>query len=111
MQARLSVSRYISRQVARNTLPQSGRPSPARRAGLSRADVTGADRRRQLRRERRPLLSVRDAAAFLSMSPSWLYQSDIPFVRLGQSSRRYRLKDLLPYVEQRLSHGVEGEAS
>ena len=50
------------------------------------------------------LLSVRDAADYLKMSPGWLYNSGIPFVRLGRS-RRYRHADLDSYVERNLSHG------
>lgn len=50
------------------------------------------------------LLSVRDAADYLKMSPGWLYYSGIPFVRLGRS-RRYRRGDLDSYVERNLSHG------
>ncbi len=56
------------------------------------------------------LLSVQQAAAFLNMSEGWLYQSGIPFVRLGRC-RRYRLSDLQGFVEQKLSHGRQkGEA-
>jgi len=49
------------------------------------------------------LLSVKDAAFLLKMSPGWLYGSGIPFVRLGRN-RRYRRRDLLSHVERHLSH-------
>jgi excisionase family DNA binding protein len=50
------------------------------------------------------LLSVRDAADYLNMSEGWLYQSGIPYVKLGRS-RRYRRSDLDSHVERNLSHG------
>jgi excisionase family DNA binding protein len=49
------------------------------------------------------LLSVKEAAAYLSMSPNWLYGSGIPYARLGRR-RLYRRADLDSYVEQHLSH-------
>lgn len=51
------------------------------------------------------LLSVDEAAAYLKMSKSWLYQSDIPFVRFGNRTRRYRRIELDLYVGQSISHG------
>ncbi len=48
-------------------------------------------------------LSVKGAARFLKMSPSWLYGSGIPFVRLGRS-RRYRRCDLVAHANQHLAH-------
>lgn len=47
------------------------------------------------------LLSVKEAAALLRMSPGWLYGSGIPYVRCGRS-RRYRRNDLLSYIESHL---------
>jgi excisionase family DNA binding protein len=55
------------------------------------------------------LLSVRDAADYLKMSEGWLYNSGIPFVKLGRS-RRYRRSDLDAFVERNLSHGSFREA-
>ena len=51
------------------------------------------------------LLSVKEAAAYLNMSESWLYTSDIPFVRFGSRTRRYRRTELDQFVGQRISHG------
>jgi len=53
------------------------------------------------------LLTVREAAALLSMSQGWLYGSGIPFVRLGRS-RRYRRRDILSYIESHLSGPRKG---
>lgn len=50
------------------------------------------------------LLSVKDAAAYLSMSEGWLYQSGIPFAKLGRR-RLYRRSDLDQFVANHLSHG------
>jgi excisionase family DNA binding protein len=52
------------------------------------------------------LLSVEAAAEYLCMSESWLYQSGVPFIKLGRA-RRYRRDDLDRFAEQRLSHGRE----
>ena len=49
------------------------------------------------------LLSVKEAAQYLQMSPNWLYGSGIPFVRLGRR-RLYRRADLDSFVDQHLSH-------
>lgn len=49
------------------------------------------------------LLSVKDAASLLCVSASWLYQSDIPYVKLG-SRRVYRPRDLNAYVDSHISH-------
>lgn len=49
------------------------------------------------------LLSVKEAATYLKMSPNWLYGSGIPFARLGRR-RLYRRTDLDSFVEQHLSH-------
>lgn len=54
------------------------------------------------------LLSVKEAADKLRVSASWLYQSDIPRVKLG-SRRLYRPIDLARYVEARLSHEIDAE--
>lgn len=48
-------------------------------------------------------LSVKGAARFLKMSPSWLYGSNIPFVRFGRS-RRYRRRDLVAHGNEHLAH-------
>jgi hypothetical protein len=49
------------------------------------------------------LLSVKDAASFLCVSVSWIYQSDIPYVKLG-SRRVYRPRDLAAYIDSHVSH-------
>lgn len=48
-----------------------------------------------------PLLNVKEAAAYLSVSTSWLYTSGIPFVKLGRR-RLYRVEDLDSHVAQRV---------
>jgi hypothetical protein len=50
------------------------------------------------------LLRHRDAAKFLAVSESWLYASDIPFVRIGRSGRRYDLRELRDYVDRHKSN-------
>lgn len=52
------------------------------------------------------LLSVKQAAALLNMSEGWLYQSGIPYVKLGRR-RLYRRIDIYRYIEQRLSHAKQ----
>ena len=51
------------------------------------------------------LLSVKQAAEQLGVSPSWLYQSDVPDVKLGRR-RLYRPSDLAQYIAARVSHRV-----
>ena len=51
------------------------------------------------------LLSVKQAAELLGVSPSWLYQSDVPSVKLGRR-RLYRPSDLAHYIAARVSHRV-----
>jgi hypothetical protein len=53
------------------------------------------------------LLSVKEAADLLRMSGKWLYQSDIPFVRMGRR-RLYFRASLLEYARQRLSNARSG---
>jgi excisionase family DNA binding protein len=53
------------------------------------------------------LLSVKEAADLLRMSDKWLYQSDIPFVRMGRR-RLYFRANLLEYARQRLSNVRSG---
>lgn len=48
------------------------------------------------------LLSVKEASATIGMSDKWLYQSDVPFVRMGRR-RLYMASSLLEYARQRLS--------
>jgi hypothetical protein len=48
------------------------------------------------------LLSVKEASAIIGMSDKWLYQSDVPFVRMGRR-RLYMASSLLEYARQRLS--------
>jgi excisionase family DNA binding protein len=49
------------------------------------------------------LLSVKQSAAYLNVSESYLYQSLIPHVHIGRR-RLYRLSDLNSFIEQNLSH-------
>ena len=51
------------------------------------------------------LLSVKQAAAWLGMSASWLAQSDVPFVRLGRR-RLYRASDLRSHISARVSTSI-----
>jgi helix-turn-helix protein len=53
------------------------------------------------------LLSVKEASDLLRMSDKWLYQSDIPFVRMGRR-RLYFRAILLEYARQRLSNARSG---
>jgi excisionase family DNA binding protein len=53
------------------------------------------------------LLSVKEAADLLRMSDKWLYQSDIPFVRMGRR-RLYFRTSLLEYARQRFSNARSG---
>jgi predicted DNA-binding transcriptional regulator AlpA len=55
------------------------------------------------------LLSVKQVAAHLGVSKSWLYQSDIPSVKLGRR-RLYRPSDLAGYVSAHVSHHLHREA-
>lgn len=55
------------------------------------------------------LLSVKEASAFLGMSDKWLYQSDVPFVRMGRR-RLYMISSLIAYARQRLSTARSGSA-
>lgn len=54
------------------------------------------------------LLSVKEAADQLRVSTSWLYQSNIPRVKLG-ARRLYRPSDLAEYVDSRVSHRLNTE--
>lgn len=47
------------------------------------------------------LLSGREAAKLLGMSLAWLYQSEVPCVRLGRR-RLYRSDDLRAFVSRRV---------
>lgn len=49
---------------------------------------------------------LKEAAAYISMSPSWLEHSDVPRVRLGRCVR-YLRADLDRYLEARRTHGGE----
>jgi hypothetical protein len=52
------------------------------------------------------LMTVHEAARFLCMSEAWLYQSNVPFVKID-SARRYRRIDLIEYSAQRVSRPVQ----
>lgn len=49
-------------------------------------------------------LSAKEAAAYIGMSVSWLWHSDIPRVRLGARVKWLR-EDLESYLRSRRSHG------
>ena len=51
------------------------------------------------------LLSVKETAAQLGVSESFVYQSDVPYVKLNRR-RLYRPSDLARYVNARVSHHV-----
>lgn len=46
-------------------------------------------------------LTVKQAAKYLTMSPAWLFASDVPFVKLGRR-RLYRPEDLDAYVARKV---------
>jgi predicted DNA-binding transcriptional regulator AlpA len=51
-------------------------------------------------------LSADEAAAYIGMSRSWLWSSDIPRVRLGRSVKWLR-EDLEQYLRNHRTHGGE----
>lgn len=51
------------------------------------------------------LLSVKQAAAYLGISQAWLYQSDVPWVRLGRR-RLYDPDSLRAYITRHSSHAA-----
>ena len=55
-----------------------------------------------------PLLSVKEAAAFLGVSASWVSQSNIPKVKFNRRTL-YRPSDLRAYVNAHVSHDIGGE--
>lgn len=48
--------------------------------------------------------SAKEAAAFIGMSPNWLWQSDIPRVKLGRRVHWLR-EDLEAYLRNHRTHG------
>jgi predicted DNA-binding transcriptional regulator AlpA len=50
----------------------------------------------------RGTLNASDAAAYLGMSVSWLWHSDVPRVRLGRRVL-FRVVDLNNYLERRVA--------
>lgn len=50
-------------------------------------------------------MPVKEAAAYLDMSESWLWRSDIPRVRLG-SRVKFLRADLDAYLTARRTHGA-----
>ena len=50
------------------------------------------------------VMSVKDAAAYLGMSQSWLEHSDVPRVRLGRRVK-FLKSDLDAYLAARRTHG------
>lgn len=53
------------------------------------------------------LVTIKEAAAALCVSESWLKRSDIPFVKMGRL-RRYAVRDIERYVAKRSSGRVGG---
>lgn len=49
-------------------------------------------------------MSAKDAAAYIGMSESWLWNSDIPRVRLGARTKWLR-EDLEAYLRAHRTHG------
>ena len=64
-------------------------------------DVTSIKQRSDHVNER--LLSVKEAAEHLCVSTSWLYRSDVPYVKICRR-KHYRPSDLARYVNARVSH-------
>ena len=58
---------------------------------------------RQLPPANEKLLSVKEAAAQLGVSTSWLSSASVPKVKLGRRTL-YRPSDLAAYVNARVSH-------
>jgi predicted DNA-binding transcriptional regulator AlpA len=50
-------------------------------------------------------MSAKQAAAYLDMSESWVWHSDVPRVRLGRRVKFLRA-DLDAYLRQRRTHGT-----
>lgn len=50
-------------------------------------------------------LSAKDAAAYIDMSVSWLWHSDVPRIRLGRRVKFLRA-DLDAYLAARRTHGA-----
>ena len=57
------------------------------------------DRRSPVRPERL-LLTPREAARMLSVSPRTLWGSDVPKIRIGKTGVRYALADLEAWIER-----------
>lgn len=53
----------------------------------------------------RGAFSAKEAAAYLGMSESWVWHSDMPRVRLGRRVKFLRA-DLDAYLTQRRTHGA-----
>lgn len=75
---------------------------------LSTPDERNIDRRGEERNsppDPDALLSTEQAAARLGMSRSWMYGSDVPFVRIG-TRRLYEPKVIADYrAQHRVQHG------
>jgi hypothetical protein len=58
------------------------------------------------------LLTTRQAAELLNMSPGWLAKrrcdgrETIPFIKLGPKTVRYRREDILAFAERRQRHST-----
>jgi|SRR5580704_11504971 hypothetical protein len=97
----------VNRKITRPTMDGKGRKlngqyTPGQRAELEQRAIADAHTNtRSYAADPDGLLSTQQAAILLCMSLAWLYQSDVPFVKIG-SRRRYRRTDLLAYTEQRL---------
>ena len=55
--------------------------------------------------ERVAALRLREAAAYVGMSASWLAHSDMPRVRMGRRATVYLIADLDAYLAARRTHG------
>lgn len=56
------------------------------------------------------VLTTDEAAAYLRVSTSWLWRSDVPRVRLGRRVLWLR-SQLLAYAERHLTHRIDPEAA
>jgi hypothetical protein len=76
---------------------------------MTRAAKSDRTRAREARDYPDALLKHSEAAVFLSVSPSWLYQSAVPFVRIGARGRRYDPRELRAFIAANKSHSIIGD--
>lgn len=53
------------------------------------------------------VMTPSEAAAFMTVSESWLRRSDVPRARTGVGGVKYLKSECLKYVAARLSHRIE----